>query len=59
MLVLSRKQGEKILINDDIIIEIVSIADGKVKLGITAPMTVPVHRKEIYDKIKSNDVNNK
>ncbi len=47
MLVLSRKLGEKICIGDDIYITVVAIDRGKVRLGIEAPRSVPVHREEI------------
>lgn len=48
MLVLSRQRDETIMIGDDIEITIVDIRGDKVRLGITAPITVPVHRKEVY-----------
>ncbi len=49
MLVLSRKKGEKIVINNDIVVEVVEIRrDGKVRLGIIAPKEVPVHREEVW-----------
>ena len=40
------------MIGDDIEITIVDIRGDKVRLGITAPATVPVHRKEVYDAIQ-------
>ena len=52
MLVLSRQRDETIMIGDDIEITIVDIRGDKVRLGITAPRSVPVHRKEVYDAIK-------
>ena len=52
MLVLSRQRDETIMIGDDIEITIVDIRGDKVRLGITAPATVPVHRKEVYDAIR-------
>ena len=52
MLVLSRKVGEKILINGSITVEIVSLDRGKVRIGITAPPEVSVHRKEVHDRIQ-------
>lgn len=51
MLVLSRKQGERIIINHDIEIVIVKLERGKVRLGIVAPKEVSVHRAEIYEAI--------
>ena len=52
MLVLSRTRDETIMIGDDIEITIVDIRGDKVRLGINAPSSVPVHRKEVYDAIK-------
>lgn len=56
MLVLSRKKNESIIINDDITIVVVEIRGDKVRLGIEAPKEVPVHRKEIYDSIRRNQM---
>lgn len=52
MLVLSRKIDESIVIGDDIEITIVDVRGDKVRLGITAPKKVSVHRREVYDAIK-------
>ena len=52
MLVLSRQRDESIMIGDDVEIIIVDIRGDKVRLGITAPTEIPVHRKEIYETIK-------
>jgi carbon storage regulator len=52
MLVLSRLRDETIMIGDEIEITVVDIRGDKVRLGINAPRTVQVHRKEIYDSIK-------
>ena len=54
MLVLERKKNQKIMIGDrgEIEIMIVELGGGRVKLGITAPQNVPVHREEIFTKIQ-------
>lgn len=52
MLVLSRKRDESIMIGDNVEITIVDVRGDKVRLGITAPKEVPVHRREIYDTIQ-------
>lgn len=52
MLVLSRKRNESIIINNDIVVTVVEIRGDKVRLGIEAPTEVPVHRREVYDKIQ-------
>ncbi|MFN3196451.1 MAG: carbon storage regulator CsrA [Chlorobiota bacterium] len=51
MLVLSRKVGEVITIGNSIEITVVGYDRGVVRLGINAPKSIAVHRKEIYDKI--------
>ena len=52
MLVLSRQKDESIIIGEDIEIIIVDVRGDKVRLGITAPRSISVHRKEIYDAIQ-------
>jgi carbon storage regulator len=51
LLVLSRKKGEKIRINDNIIIEILEVNGGIVKIGFTAPQQIKIYRDELYLKI--------
>src|SRR5438477_8620960 len=55
MLVLSRQRGEAIVIGDDVEITVVDVRGDKVRLGIRAPRTTSVHRKEIYDMIKAEN----
>jgi carbon storage regulator len=55
MLVLSRKQKESIFISDNVVVTVLSIQGDKVRLGIEAPREMPVHRKEVNDRIKSRD----
>ena len=52
MLVLSRHRDESIMIGDNIVITIVDIRGDKVRLGIDAPQSIPVHRQEVYDAIQ-------
>ena len=52
MLVLSRKKDETIMIGDEVEITIVDVRGDKVRLGITAPKNIPVHRREVYDAIQ-------
>lgn len=47
MLVLSRKIGEQIIINDDIVVTVVSVKGNQVRLGFTAPTTVSICREEL------------
>ncbi len=62
MLILTRKLGECIRIGDDINITLLEIKGSQVKLGIEAPRNISIHRQEIYEKIRlenleSSDVN--
>ena len=52
MLILVRGVGERIIIGDDIVIQVMEIRGKRVKIGIEAPNTVPVHREEIYNAIQ-------
>ncbi len=52
MLVLSRQRDESIMIGDNVEIIIVDVRGDKVRLGITAPKSIAVHRREIYDAIQ-------
>jgi carbon storage regulator len=51
MLVLSRKRGEGIVIGYDITVTVLATEGGRVKLGISAPSEVPIHREEVYQRI--------
>lgn len=53
MLVLTRKVHERILIGDDIVVEIVRIKGGSVRVGISAPESVPVHRQEVAEAMRA------
>ena len=54
MLMLSRKPGESIVINDNIVITIVEIARGRVQIGVRAPSYVPVYHEEIVRRMVAN-----
>ena len=56
MLVLSRKKNESIMIGDGIEIVVVEIRGDKVRIGVQAAKDVPVHRREVYDAIKRNEM---
>ncbi len=53
MLILTRRVGEIIRINDDISIQVLSVNGQQVKIGIVAPADVAVHRDEIYQRIQA------
>lgn len=52
MLALSRKINQSIILNDNIEVTILEIKGDQIKIGIDAPKTVPIYRKEIYTQIK-------
>ena len=55
MLALSRKQGESIVIGNNIEITVLEAKSDQVKIGISAPKSVPVYRKEIYAQIQEEN----
>lgn len=52
MLILTRRVGQKIRIGDDIVITLLGVRGNQYKVGIEAPVDVPVHREEIYELIQ-------
>ena len=52
MLVLSRKQGQKLIIGDNIEIVIVEIRGDRARLGIDAPTDVSIHREEVHERLR-------
>ncbi|MBX2836215.1 MAG: carbon storage regulator CsrA [Gammaproteobacteria bacterium] len=55
MLILSRRTDESIVIGDEVTITILSVKGKQVRIGITAPADVSVHREEIYQRIQSGE----
>ena len=56
MLVLARRLNESIMIGDEIEVVVIDIKGDQVKLGIRAPKRVTVHRKEIYEEIRKENI---
>ncbi|MCB0730271.1 MAG: carbon storage regulator [Ignavibacteriae bacterium] len=54
MLILSRKENQKIRIGNDVVINIISISENNVKIGIEADINVKIYREEVYDSIKQH-----
>ena len=55
MLVLERKKDESIIIGNNVEIKVINCENGKVKLGINAPKSIEINRKEIYEKIEKEN----
>jgi carbon storage regulator len=55
MLILSRKINEKIMIGEDISVSIIEIRGDQVRVGVDAPKTVKVFRREVFDAIKAEN----
>lgn len=56
MLALTRKKGESIIIGDNIEVVVIGLQGEQVKLGIVAPKSIAVHRKEIYEQIQQENI---
>ena len=56
MLVLSRKEGEKIIIDDNIEVTVLEAENGKVQIGIDAPKSIEIHREEVYRRIEEENI---
>jgi len=53
MLILSRRLGESVKIGHEVTITVLGVKGSQVRLGFTAPPNVPVHREEVYERIKA------
>ncbi len=51
MLVLSRKVGESLIIGDDVVVTVLEIKGQQIRIGVSAPREVEVHREEVYERI--------
>jgi carbon storage regulator len=55
VLIITRRAGEKIVIGDDIIVEVMEVVGNTVRLGLAAPRSVPVYREEIWEAVKEEN----
>ena len=59
MLVLTRRIGETLIIGDDISVRILAISGNQIRIGVDAPKDMPVHRKEVYERIQAEKLRGK
>jgi carbon storage regulator len=55
MLMMTRRAGQKIVLGDNITIEVVEVAGSTVRLGVDAPRSVPVYREEIWTAVRAEN----
>jgi carbon storage regulator len=55
MLIITRRPGEKIMVGDDVVVEVIEVSGSSVRIGIAAPRSVPVYREEIWSTIKDEN----
>jgi carbon storage regulator len=55
MLILTRRVGEVLMIGDDVQVTVLGVKGNQVRIGVAAPASVPVHREEIYNRIKNEE----
>ena len=55
MLIITRRAGERIMVGDDVVVEIMEIVGNSVRVGIRAPRSVPVYREEIYTAVRDEN----
>ena len=55
MLILTRRIGESLIIDNNIIVKVLGDNHGQIKIGIDAPKDIPVHREEVYNRMKEEE----
>ena len=55
MLILTRRVGETLMIGDEVTVTVLGVKGNQVRIGVTAPKDVTVHRQEIYERIKKEE----
>jgi carbon storage regulator len=55
VLIITRRQGEKIMLGDDIVVHVMEIVGSSVRVGIEAPRSIPVYREEIWHAVRNEN----
>ena len=55
MLIITRRPGEKIMLGDDVVVEVIEASSSSVRIGIAAPRSVPIYREEIWAAVKDEN----
>jgi carbon storage regulator len=55
MLILTRRVGETVIIGNEVTVTVLGVKGNQVRIGVNAPKDVPVHREEIYERIKREE----
>jgi carbon storage regulator len=55
MLIITRRPGEKVMLGDDVVIEVIEVSGSSVRIGIDAPKSIPVYREEIWTAVRDEN----
>jgi carbon storage regulator len=55
VLIITRRPGEKIMLGDDVVVEVIEVSGSSVRIGIAAPKSIPVYREEIWRSVKEEN----
>ena len=55
MLIITRRAGERIMVGDDVVFEVMEVVGNSVRIGISAPRSVAVYREEIYSAVRDEN----
>ena len=56
MLILTRKTNETLMVGDDVTVTVLGVKGNQVRIGVNAPREIAVHREEVYDRIRAEDL---
>jgi len=55
MLIITRRPGQRVMIGDDVVVEVIEARGSSVRIGIAAPRSIPVYREEIWSTVKAEN----